>query len=233
MTLVDVPSYLTSQDIERDLREFGPVVHVKREYLDYNNYKIENETRMALFSYLIREIPAKVAVDNHDIFPSYRLPTSKRSGHAHSDEPLLVQSNNIPKHVMNSMATMTSGEGIRERLKHHIADNTKTGSLPFPRSRGSPDENPKRVSSVGTSTSLNHLYKERSHHMSSVEIQTDDPPGGAHARPQQLFRDPGSTHVVHRRRASYDYEGQRDRDYDAHQYPPRERSKTPNGETHI
>ena len=45
VTLTDVPEYISTGELERELSEFGSVVHSKREYMDYHGYKVENETR--------------------------------------------------------------------------------------------------------------------------------------------------------------------------------------------
>ena len=80
VTLMDVPDYLTSIDIERELREYGTVVYVKREYIDYRGHKIENETRQVLFSTFHRDIPSRIDIDGNLVFVSYKSPLRSRGG---------------------------------------------------------------------------------------------------------------------------------------------------------
>jgi hypothetical protein len=80
VTLLDVPEYLNSADVEKQLREYGVVAHIKREYLEYHGYKIENETRHVLFSKLHKEIPSRIAIDGQEIFVSYRHTVRNRQG---------------------------------------------------------------------------------------------------------------------------------------------------------
>lgn len=76
-TLLDVPEYLNSGDIEHVLREYGSVAHVKREYLDFKGHKLENETRLVLFSRLDTEIPGRIKVDGNEILVTCR-PVSRK-----------------------------------------------------------------------------------------------------------------------------------------------------------
>lgn len=116
VTLLDVPEYLSSVDIEKELREYGSVVHVKREFFEYQSLRIENETRHVLFSTLRREIPPKIVIDGQEVFVNYRLNQLKRQdGDPSGDsekEPRISQSKNIPKYVMSRISG-SPGEGER------------------------------------------------------------------------------------------------------------------------
>ena len=45
VTLLDVPQYLSNSALERDFSQYGNIVNIMREHIQYDGTKIENETR--------------------------------------------------------------------------------------------------------------------------------------------------------------------------------------------
>lgn len=142
VTLYDVPHEVSSMEIERELRDFGSVVHIRREYIEYQGYKIENETRHVLFSELTHEIPPKISLDGQDIYVQYRSQSNRAIVNSGS-EPLISQSKNIPKHVMTSIVSSTT-DGLRRT--GGTSQNTPRGALsPEPGGSGNEREEETKV----------------------------------------------------------------------------------------
>ena len=45
VTLLDVPEYLSNSALEKDFSQYGNIVNIMREHIQYDGTKIENETR--------------------------------------------------------------------------------------------------------------------------------------------------------------------------------------------
>ncbi len=117
VTLMDVPEYLTNLDIERELREYGTVAYVKREYIDYRGHKIENETRNVLFSTFHQDIPQRIFIDGNPIFVLYKSPLRSRTNEDVSGRAYI--GSRIPSRQTATVTHVPSGE-------HEVMEHERT-----------------------------------------------------------------------------------------------------------
>ena len=70
-----MPDYLSSSDIEAELLAYGSVAHIKRDYHEFDGYRLDSEVRHIFFTSLDRELPQSISIDGNDIFVTLKSPT--------------------------------------------------------------------------------------------------------------------------------------------------------------
>lgn len=121
VTLLDVPEYLSSVDIERELRQYGSVAHVRREYIEFRGHRIENETRQVLFSHIRRDLPQCIQIEGHAVYVNHRHNTLSRA----QDD-----THDVPRARRNSHSTLPQPASQQlSRQSTHAAPTTADANI--------------------------------------------------------------------------------------------------------